>query len=551
MVKEFPVVLPTFAALLASSALISVFPTVVGSYINNFSADNVPSMFTGSCFVAGAALASFLKSTLAGFAGLRISRRLREDFFASLLKRDVGFFDKNSSGKLSSVLSTDAAVSAGIVDHLCQTLRASISFVAGIYFSLNLAPVSLIVYTMLPIVASLLIIFPLSKCVQRHTALRMRRLAALVSHTEERISHIKTVKAFNAENFERGVFADKIRQLFTASFTATVYNGSMNFVAVGAVGSLILLMVNTSATLVLDGTMKIGDVTSLLMYSALVGGSLQSLTSSFAEIRKCLGAAGTLAAYIDSNDVVNMPKGPLASNAPRVEFNHITFAYPSRPDSTVLEDISFVLPAGETLVVFGESGCGKSSIVQLLLGLYEPQSGFISVDGRHLADIDVKELRSMSGWVEQQGALFNDTIRSNVVYGHNKAVDFEDVYKRSGLLDVVNSLPDGDETVVGQLGKALSGGQRQRVSIARLFARNPKLVLLDEVTAALDMDSERQMGQTLAAFLRDKTAIVITHRPNLLSLADYVMSGKICQFGTKSQVMAAPCEQLSNILATV
>ncbi|ORM42071.1 putative ATP-binding cassette [Babesia sp. Xinjiang] len=211
MTREFPIVLPTFVALMASSALISLFPTVVGRYINSFSAQTVPSMLQGGCFILGAALASFIKTTLSGFAKLRMSRRIREDMFDSLLKKDASFFDLNSSGKLASILATDAKVAAGIIDHLSQIVRASISFTAGIYFSLKIAHISLIIHTVLPIAGSLFIMIPLSRCVQRQTSLQMRHLAALVSYTEERVSHIKTVKTSNAEKFEATVFADKVR----------------------------------------------------------------------------------------------------------------------------------------------------------------------------------------------------------------------------------------------------------------------------------------------------------------------------------------------------
>ncbi|CDR96191.1 ABC transporter, ATP-binding domain containing protein, putative [Babesia bigemina] len=552
MLKEWPFVVPTFVALLASSAFITVFPSVVGTYINSFSTESAPSMVQGSFFVMGAAIASFMKCLLSGLASLRMARRMREDLYASMLGRDVSFFDKNSSGKLSSVISTDTAVAAGIIDHLCQMVRASASFVVGTYFSLKLAPVSLMAQTMLPIVALMFIILPLSRCVQRQTAVQMRRLAALISHTEERFSHMKTVKAFNAEPIEQTVFAEKMRHLFTASVKAALYNASMNFVAVGAVGSLIILTVNKSASLILDGTMQIGDVTSLLMYTALVGGSLQSCTSSFAEIRKCIGAAVTLASHMDGNNVKTTSKHSLTSVPPEIEFKNVYFSYPLRPDCAILRNLSFVLPSGKTLVIFGESGCGKSSIIQVLLGLYAPNAGSVCIDGVPLSDINIKELRSLCGWVEQQGALFNETIRNNVLYGNvHETVDLQDSYKRSGLMEVLNSMPDGDKTMVGQMGKGLSGGQRQRVSIARTLARDPKLVLLDEVTSALDVESEQQLNRNLAEFLREKTAIVITHRPTLLSLADYVMvmhEGKVSQFGTKSDVVAAPCDQLSRLL---
>eukprot|EP00371_Babesia_bovis_P000075 XP_001608722.1 ABC transporter, ATP-binding domain containing protein [Babesia bovis T2Bo] len=541
---------------MASSALISVFPTVVGKYINSFTVDDVPSMLQGTCFVFGAALASFFKSVLSGFARLRMSRRIREDLFASLLKKDSGLFDSTASGKLVTVIAADARMSAGVIDCLSQIVRASISFTAGIYFSLKIAHISMIIHTMLPIALSLSIMIPLSRLVQRQTSIQMRRLATLLSFCEEKMTNIKTVKTFNAEKTEITAFGDRIQELFRVSFKGIFYGATMNFVAVGAVGTLILLMANTSATLVLNGTMKIGDVTSLLMYSALVGSSLQSFTSSFADIHKCIGSAVNIARYIDINDSVTTTGSErVPTTAPTVQFDKVTFTYPSRPGCVVLRDISFTLPSGKSMVVLGESGCGKSSILQLLLGLYTPDKGSILLDGRPMNKMDIQEVRQITAWIEQQATLFDDTIKNNVLYGQEgKDSGLPSVYDRSGLNALIKELPNGELTIVGQSGKALSGGQRQRISIARMLIRDPKLVLLDEITSALDMESERQINQILTEYLRDKTVILITHRPTLLSIADYIMvmsAGQICQLGTKDHVLNNPCPQLTNILASM
>lgn len=553
MKKEARIVIPTFLALVASSGLISMFPAVIGNYINNFSATNVPSIFQGACFVFLSAVSSFLKTILSGFATTRMSRRMREDLYTSLLKKDISFFDTTSSGRLSSVVASDVAISAVIVDYLCQALRSSISFVFGICFSLKLAPITLIGHTMLPILVSLSLLFPLSRCVQRYTSLQMRCLSAIVSHAEERLYNIKTVKAFNAEKYEYGAFMDKVRNLFGAAITTSFYSASMNFVAVGAVGTLILFMANTSSTLVLDGTMMIGDVTSLLMYTVMVGGSIQSFTSSFSGIQKCVGAASSVASYIEDECDDSTRKKALLSKSPKIEFRNVSFAYPTRAESSVIKNMSFVLPTGSILVFFGESGCGKSSIIQLLLGFYKPTSGSILIDDVMLEDMDLQGLRSSCGWVEQQVTLFHDTIRKNVLYGQeNDNVDLTDAYKMSGLSEVLNHLADGDETTTGQLGKSLSGGQRQRIALARMFARDPKIVLLDEASAALDMESEERLNKALLNFLRNRTTIIVSHRPSLLSLADYVMvmgSGTVYQFGTKQDVLQSPCAQLAKILS--
>ncbi|EKX73489.1 ABC transporter, ATP-binding protein family member protein [Theileria equi strain WA] len=589
-------VIPTMIALLISSAVISSFPMAVGNFVNKFSVSDNPPIPLYTCILAvlAAALSSFAKSTLSILVGDRIAMRLRRDTFAKLMKKGIPFYDSNTSGTLCSVLTSDVIVASNVVNHMCQIIRSGITFLAGTTLSLTLAPISLFAYTVLPVAASMFVIFPSARYIQRLSASKLKNISLMAEHANQRFSNMRTVKAFNAEALECHTFHKKLLEIMKVAKQIAIYSGITSFIAVGAVGTLILLMAHNSAYLVLSGSMKVGDVTSLLMYSALIGGSVQGFTSGLSEIQKCIGASQALQdihkweAKINGEQVKSYmdvaEKQTSVSDLERVKsaikFDSITFSYPTRPNVKVLDDVSFSIEHGKKLVVMGSTGCGKSTLFQLLLGFYEPNSGSISINGKNLADIGDKNLRQEISWVEQLGVLFGDTIRSNATYSidstrimekskqieeedsvtslnidedlENYKVDnLENIYKVADLEKFLDGLPEGDETLVGQNGYSLSGGQRQRILIARALVKDSPIILLDEPTSALDIKSENIIKTNLQTVLKDKTAIIVTHRTSLLSLADYIMcmdGGKICQFGPRDQVLGNPCDALSKIV---
>jgi ABC-type multidrug transport system fused ATPase/permease subunit len=246
---------------------------------------------------------------------------------------------------------------------------------------------------------------------------------------------------------------------------------------------------------------------------------------------------------------VDAPPSTARIDAPDLRFEGVSFSFPARPDTRVLNDISFHVPAGETLAIVGLSGCGKSTVLSLLAGFYEPDAGSISVGGKSVTELGERELRSQLGIVLQLPDLFPSTIRENIEYSGGEHAEEA---AKIAQVDFVDALPAGLDTQVGDRGMQLSGGERQRVAIARAFAHRPPVLLLDEPTASLDTRSERLFIEALAG--HGRTAVLVTHRMSMLALAQHLAvmdNGNIVQFGEKVNVLAKPCEALQKLLPTL
>ncbi|KAK2197796.1 bifunctional ABC transporter type 1 [Babesia duncani] len=533
LIKERGILVPTVGALLVSSGVISAFPMVIGDFINTFSATSSTSLSKCALTISAASAASLSKSFLSILANERISMRIRNLVFEALMKKSIEFYDSNSSKKLASALSNDVQVTSGALDHLCQLARTSCTATISLFLAFKLAPPLFFLVTMIPVVASFSILVYLSRKVRRLTTLRMKRLGQVIEHAEQRLHHVRTVKAFNSQAHEQQVLDSKLQQLFKTSIKVAKLHGITSGVAVAAVGGLILSTINVGASLVASGTMTMGNVTSLLMYSALAGASVQGFSGAWIELQKCIGAANNLANLIAQNAREESGTQTLGAHGPLgIVFDNVSFSYPTRNDK-VLSNCSFSLEPGAILAILGPSGCGKSTILQLLMGFYSPTSGAILINGHDLSKLDKANLRSRIGWMDQQTALVGDTVRANVAYPPNqvdpKLVPKEDPDKLEEALavaelgDFVASLPQGADTEIASSGTTLSGGQLQRLGLARILTKSYSLYLLDEATASFDMELEERIVANLKAALAGKTCIIVTHRSSMLKMANYTM----------------------------
>jgi ATP-binding cassette subfamily B protein len=231
---------------------------------------------------------------------------------------------------------------------------------------------------------------------------------------------------------------------------------------------------------------------------------------------------------------------PMKSARGEIAFEHVTLRHDR--ENTVLDDVSFRIPAGSVCAIVGPSGVGKSTIADLILRLYDPQSGKVKLDGRDLRDVWMKDLRRVVALVDQSPFLFNASVAENIAYAKPEASREEivEAARVAAIHDFIESLPDGYDTQVGERGLALSAGERQRIAIARAVLRRPAVIVLDEPTAALDPITEQAVASTLSSLLRGRTAIIITHRMSLVEIADQVIAldgGKVAQIGSPKELM--------------
>lgn len=267
--------------------------------------------------------------------------------------------------------------------------------------------------------------------------------------------------------------------------------------------------------------------------------------SVYSALMRALGATDRILEILDHQPPTNPNKdGSLRPSklVGEIKFSNVKFAYPTRPDAMIFDDLNLVVPAGKVVAILGGSGSGKSTLIGLLTRLYEPKSGSVTLDGNKLSSLDVTWLRDAVGMVAQDATIFQGTIRENILYGRLDATDAEifEAARQSNAHNFIDSFPDGYNTVVGERGTLLSGGQKQRICIARAILKNPTVLILDEATSALDVESEQLVQQALERLMKDRTTLVITHRLSTVKNADFVAvieDQHVVEYGSRDEVL--------------
>lgn len=287
--------------------------------------------------------------------------------------------------------------------------------------------------------------------------------------------------------------------------------------------------------MVQHGEMEAGDLFSFIIYTAILGGAIASFGNLYTSVLQALGATERIREILMSDAEVAVADGEKARNAEpfkgSISYHEVAFAYPSRPDLPVLKGINFQVEHGQKIALVGQSGSGKSTIVQLLMRFYAPNEGKITIDGKNIDEYNISDLRHQIGIVPQDVILFGGSIRENILYGKPSASEEElnTAAEQANALEFIRQFPEGFETIVGERGIKLSGGQRQRIAIARAILKNPSILILDEATSSLDAESEKIVQEALNNLMRNRTSIIIAHRLATIREADciYVLEGGI------------------------
>jgi len=296
----------------------------------------------------------------------------------------------------------------------------------------------------------------------------------------------------------------------------------------------------------------LGALVEFLMYTLFIGGSLAGMSDTYTRLLKAVGASERIVDILNTDQETDTKAFTYTKLNGTIEFQDVNFSYPTRSDVEVLKDMNFQIQPGEKIALVGPSGAGKSTIVQLLLKFYEINSGKILIDGKNIADLSVKELRSNMAIVPQEVMLFGGTIKENILYGRLEATDEEvlTAAKKANAWEFISKFPDGLETIVGERGIKLSGGQRQRIAIARAILKDPAILLLDEATSALDAESEKLVQSALDTLMEGRTSIIIAHRLSTIRNVDKILvlnHGKIIEQGNH-QALSVVEEGLYNHL---
>uniref|UniRef100_A0A8C7UAA0 ATP-binding cassette sub-family B member 10, mitochondrial n=1 Tax=Oncorhynchus mykiss TaxID=8022 RepID=A0A8C7UAA0_ONCMY len=502
-----------------------VIDTIYTSSSEDFSASlrSLCIMLSGVFLCGGAANAA--RVYLMQISGQQIVRNLRVFLFSSILRQEVGFFDKTRTGELINRLSADTAlIGRSVTDNLSDGLRAVAQATAGVSMMFYVSPsLAAFVLLIVPPMAGLAVIY--GRYLRSISKRTQDSLAEATQLAEERISNMRTVRAFGKELTEVAKYTEKANYVLHLAKQEAVLRAGF-FGATGLSGNIIILSVLYKGGLLMASEhMTVGELSSFLMYAFWVGISIAGRASPL-HLNRHVNVHVHVPPHFSEEGIVLRPeqlKGQL-------EFQNVSFAYPTRKDAPIFQDLSLSVPAGSVMAVVGPSGSGKSTLVSLLLRLYDPVAGVITIDGHDVRDLNPYWLRSHIGTVSQEPVLFSCSIAENIAYGapDSGTVTVQEIHRAAQIANAyefVRGFPKGFDTVVGEKGVLLSGGQKQRIAIARALLKNPKILLLDEATSrsssVLDKN-EFLVQEALERLMDGRTVLIIAHRLSTIQNADAV-----------------------------
>ena len=478
------------------------------------------------------------------YMGARIETDMRTDLFGHLQKLSYSYYDRAKTGKLLSRISSDLFTIAELAHHGPENAIVAFLMLTGATTFMFIFSPNLACFAVAALLIMIIYAVWLGRGLRRGFMQVRRRIADLTSHVENSIQGIREVKSFANEDSANESFAEvnvrfKDAKTYMYRQMAAFHSGMMFMIEVCQ-----LAVVGGGALLATTGRIELPSVIAFMMYSHFAMRPIRQITHLLEQFQQ---GGASLERFIEIMDVepeIVDPPNPVTLGEVRgdVAIKGVSFKYGTSPD-WILHDVGIDLWAGATVALVGESGAGKSTLAALLPRFYEPQEGVITIDGCDVKDLTLRELRSNIGIVRQNVFMFDTTIGENILFGRPDANEAEmvEAARRANILDFVQSLPDGFDTIVGEHGVRLSGGQKQRVSIARVFLKNPPILIFDEATSSLDNESEQRIRQSIEDLAENRTCLVIAHRLSTVRNADhtYVLrKGRIVEDGTHDELLA-------------
>ncbi|MDB4882030.1 MAG: transporter transrane region, partial [Gemmatimonadetes bacterium] len=474
----------------------------------------------------------------------RVIAKLREDVFAHLVHLSPGFFTERRTGELTSRLSADLAVLQSLLGTwMSEASRQTLFLVGGIaLLTLTHPRLTTTTLAVVPVVVGSAFFF--GKRLRRASTGLQDRVAESMGMADEAFSQIRTVQSFVRESEE----TRRYRQLLSGVVTAAVARAKMRATLFGVVGFVafagVVAVLWQGGRLVLEGTLTPGALVSFLLYAITVAAAVGSLASLFGSYQEAVGAATRVFELLQMQPTVAEPERPVPLRRPvrgALALEGVRFRYEAElPEA--LSDVSFTIAPGEVVALVGPSGAGKTTVASLIPRFWDVTGGRISLDGVDIRDLSFADLRGSIGLVPQEPALFSGTVRENIAYARPDASD-ADVHaaaRAAHAIEFIDRLPEGMETRVGERGIKLSGGQRQRIALARVFLKDPAVVVLDEATSSLDNESERLVEEAMEELLRGRSTLIIAHRLRTVRRADRVLvleRGSVVEEGTHAELV--------------
>ena len=474
--------------------------------------------------------------------GIRVEADIRADLFRHMQEMSFDFYDSNRTGQLMNRLTADLFELTELAHHGPEDLLTSVITIIGALIVMGSIQwrLALIVAVMIPIF--LIVVFTMRKNLSRASAGVKQKTGHINTEIESSLSGIRTAKAFGNEATENARFtaANEMFKTSKRQFHKAMglFNSSMEFFLT----SLNVVVIAVGGFMIMKGEMDYRDLLTFSLYIASFVTPMRKLSSFSEMFANGFAGLNRFVAVMRTEPTIQDKPGvrDLTNVQGRIDVDHVTFSYDG--DLAVLHDVSLTVQPGETLAVVGPSGGGKSTLCQLIPRFYDVTGGSIRIDGQDIRDVTQKSIHEKIGIVQQDVFLFADTIFENIRYGRPDATEAEvtEAAKKAEIYDDIMAMPNGFQTYVGERGTLLSGGQKQRVAIARIFLKNPPILILDEATSALDSVTEAKIQRAFDALAEGRTTLIIAHRLSTIRSANRIISvadGVITECGTHEELL--------------
>jgi len=492
------------------------------------------------------AVATAFRFYFVTWIGERVVADIRKAVYERLITLSPEFFEDNRPGEIVSRLTADTTLVQSIVGSSVSVwARNFLIAIAGTVLLFIQSP-KLMMYIAVVIPLLLAVIIIVGRKVKSLSRTSQDKVADVGARANESLAALNIVQAFTQEKTEADRFGSHVDEAFVAAKRRIQVRAALTFTMIFMIFGAIAFVLYKGAQDVITGAMTGGQMVEFIMLAIFVAGAFGALSEVYSELQRAAGAAGRLAELLAAETLIKAPENPIA--VPEkvkgvIHFEDVTFFYPSKKDVAAIAGLDLKVKPGETVALVGPSGAGKTTVLQLLLRFYDPQSGRVTIDGIDISETDPTDFRKHLSFVPQETIIFADTIAENIRYGNLEATDkeVEEAAIAAAALDFIERSPEGWDTRLGERGARLSGGQRQRIAIARAILRDAPILLLDEATSALDAESELKVQKALEHLMEGRTTVVIAHRLATVKKADRIIvldEGRIVAEGTHSELVA-------------
>ena len=490
-------------------------------------------------------VANYVQVFLLSSTTERVIATLREEVFTHLLRLAPAFFTERRTGELTSRLSSDLTTLQTLLNTWISEFSRQILFLVGGVILLTLTHTQLTVVTLAvtPVVVTVAMVF--GRALRAASTGVQDRVADAMGLADEALGQIRIVQGYNRERVE----SDRFANLLSGVVTAAVARARLRALFFGIVGFVaftgVVAVLWQGGRLVLDGILTPGALVSFLLYAITVAAAVGALAALFGNYQEALGATRRIFELLAVETTVPEPAQPTPLPRPvrgAVAFEQVSFRYDAAAEDT-LRDVTFSIAPGEVVALVGPSGAGKTTVASLLPRFWDVGAGTVRLDGHDVRTLSLADVRGAIGLVPQEPALFSGTIRENIAFGRLGAsdADIDAAARAAHASEFIERLPLGFETLVGERGVKLSGGQRQRLALARVFLKDPAIVVLDEATSALDAESERLVEDAMETLLQGRSTLIIAHRLSTVRRAHRILvmeHGALVEAGTYDELVA-------------